>query len=111
MALLEPAFFVGLGVVAVWLHLRFPNRRPRSLARAFVHVAAAFVLFSLVPCGVDLVTGALSAPVALLVVVLGMLIPAFGYVLLSWVWLIVRIHELGRPPRGGHRVPASASTS
>jgi hypothetical protein len=111
MVALEPAFFGGLGVVAVWLHVRFPHRRPRSLAGAVAHVGVSFGLFSLVPYGVDLVKGGLPAALALLSAVLGMLIPTFVYLLLSWVWLIVRIHELGRPPSGGHRVPASASTS
>jgi hypothetical protein len=35
-----------------------------------------------------------------------MLIPGLGYVLLSWIWLMGRIHDIGNSlPRGGH--PAS----
>jgi hypothetical protein len=41
--------------------------------------------------------------------VLGLLIPALTYVLVSWVWLIGRIlHDLGGKPRGGHPISANS---
>jgi hypothetical protein len=108
MRFLEPATFIGLGAVAIWLYIRFPRFRPATIVRAIIHVAASFFLFSLVPYGVTLCLRALPAPLSLFVFVSCMLIPTLGYVLLSWLWLIARLHDLGRPPRGGHPVPNPA---
>jgi hypothetical protein len=107
---LEPVFFLGLGAVALWFYLRFPRLRPRSLTRAIVHVAVSFGLFSLVPYAVGPCTANLPRSVSLVVVVAGLIVPTLGYVLLSWIWLIAKIHDLGSSlPRGGHRVRSSHS--
>jgi hypothetical protein len=107
---LEPAFFIGLGLVAVWLYLRFPRLRPSSMTGAIVHVGVSFLLFNLAPYGLHVCVWILPDPLSLAVFTGGVLIPTLGYVLLSWVWLMARIHDLGRPtPRGGH--PARAATA
>src|SRR6266508_2690533 len=108
MRFLEPATFIGLGAVAIWLYLRYPRLRPATIVRAIVHAAASFFLFSLVPYGLALTFRALPSTLALFVFVSCMLIPTLGYVLLSWLWLIARLHDLGRPPRGGHPVRRTA---
>jgi hypothetical protein len=108
MRFLEPATFIGLGAVAIWLYVRCPRLRPATIVRACAHVAASFFLFSLVPSGLTLCLRGLPASVSLLAFVAGMLIPSLGYVLLSWLWLIARLHDLGKPPRGGHPVPKPA---
>jgi hypothetical protein len=109
---LEPAFFIGLGLVAVWLYLRFPLLRPSSLTGAIAHVGVSFLLFSLAPYGLHLSVRILPAPLSLAAFMVGVLIPTLGYVLLSWVWLMARIHDLGSPtPRGGHRVRAKAASA
>ena len=106
MSALEPAFFLGLGAVAIWLYLRFPRLRPSSLTPAIAHVAASFLLFGLVPYAVGFCLQHLPSPVALVAIVCGMLVPSLGYVFVSWLWLIARIHDIGDSmPRGGH--PAS----
>jgi hypothetical protein len=111
MAALEPAFLLGLGAVAIWLYLRFPSLRPGTMARAIVHVAASFFLFGLVPYGVGFSLHTLPATVSLVAIIFGMLIPTLSYVLLSWIWLMARIHDVGNSlPRGGHRVRADASS-
>lgn len=101
--MLEPAMLIGLGAVAVWLHVRYPRLRPGSLARAVAHVVLSFGAFALLPA-------ALSALPSQPLVALALLIVGLTYVLLSWVWLIARIlHDLlGGSPRGGH--PASTNT-
>jgi hypothetical protein len=103
MSALETAFFVGLGVVAIWLYLRFPRVRPTTLARAIVHVAASFFVFGLVPYGAGFCLRTLPPSLSVLAIFGGMLVPALGYVFLSWLWLIARIHDIGNSlPRGGH---------
>jgi hypothetical protein len=106
MAALESAFFLGIGVVAIWLYVRVPRIRPNSLTRAIVHVAASFFLFGLVPYGSGYCLKTMPAPFSVLAIFVGMLVPTLGYVFLSWLWLIARIHDIGNSlPRGGH--PAS----
>lgn len=102
MALLETATFGGLGMVAIWVYLRYPGLRPGSLVRAVAHVGVSFALFNLVPSGLDLCL-ALPAPASILLFELGVLIPTLGYVFVSWIWLIARLQDLGTP-RGGHPV-------
>jgi hypothetical protein len=110
MMALEPAFFLGLGAVAVWIYLRYPRLRPQSLTRAIVHVAISFGLFGLVPYAIGPCTRNLPPSLSLFVVAVGLVVPTLGYVLLSWIWLIARIHDLGNSlPRGGHRVRSSES--
>ena len=104
--MLEPAMFIGLGVVAVWAHVRFPRLRPDSLLRAIVHVGISFGAFATLPAAIGLLLPLTPSPTLARFVVLALLIPSLTYVLLAWVWLLGRIlHELfGGSPRGGHPV-------
>jgi hypothetical protein len=104
--MLEPAMFVGLGLVAVWAYVRYPDLRPGSLVWAAVHVAISFGAFMLLPTVLNLLLPAVPSHALQPYVVLTLLIPELTYVLLSWVWLIARIlHDLlGGTPRGGHPV-------
>lgn len=102
--MLEPAMFLGLGVVAVWVHVRFPRLRPRSIVRALVQVAISFGAFALLPVVLGVLVPRTASEARY--VVLAFLIPGLTYVLLTWVWLIARILQdlLGGTPRGGHPV-------
>jgi uncharacterized BrkB/YihY/UPF0761 family membrane protein len=101
----EPATFLGLAAVAMWVYVRYPQRRPQSLVWAAIHVAISFIAFSLLPQTLSLLLPLAPSPSARLFVALALLIPGLTYVLLSWVWLIARIVELlGGTPRGGHPV-------
>jgi hypothetical protein len=106
--MLEPAMFIGLGLVAVWAHVRFPGPRPGSLLRAIVHVGISFGVFAVLPTALGFLLPLTPSPMLARYVVLAVLIPALTYVLLSWVWLLARVlHDLlGGTPRGGH--PASS---
>jgi len=108
--MLEPAMFVGLGLVAVWAYARYPRLRPRSLLRAAVHVAVSFAAFALLPTMLSLLLPVVPSNALAPYVVLALLIPSLTYVLLSWVWLIARVlHDLfGGTPRGGHPVSAKS---
>jgi hypothetical protein len=108
-AAVEPAMFVGLGTVAVWLYVRYPSRRPCSLARAAGHVALSFVAFWLLAQLLLLVLPSVPSHALAPWLVLAYLIPTLTYVLLSWIWLIARIlHDLLGGPRGG--LPAPTGT-
>ena len=104
--MLEPAMFIGLGLVAVWAYLRYPRLRPGSLVRAVVHVTVSFVAFALLPAALSFLLPVVSSHELVPYVVLALLIPSLTYVLLSWVWLLARVlHDLfGGTPRGGHPV-------
>ena len=106
--MLEPAMFVGLGLVAIWTYVRYPRLRPRSLVLAALHVAVSFGAFAVLPMVLSFLLPLLPSQALQPCVVLALLIATLTYVLLSWVWLIARIlHDLlGGTPRGGH--PASA---
>jgi len=109
--MLEPAMFVGLGLVAVWAYVRYPRLRPASLARAAVHVALSFLGFALIPTALGFMLPLVEVHALQVAVVLALLISTLTYVLLSWVWLLARIlHDLlGGTPRGGH--PAASGRS
>jgi hypothetical protein len=103
--MLEPAMFLGLGAVAVWVYFRYPRLQPSSLMRAVVHVVVSFGAFALLPVTLSLLLPLVSSHALQPYVVLALLILTLTYVLLSWVWLIARIVELlGGTPRGGHPV-------
>jgi hypothetical protein len=104
--MLEPAMFIGLGLVAVWAYFRYPALQPRSLVRAIVQVAISFTGFALVPLALSVLVPLAPSQDLRLFLVLAVLIPTFTYVLLTWVWLLARIlHDFsGGNPRGGHPV-------
>jgi hypothetical protein len=102
----EPATFLGLAAVALWVYVRFPSVRPPSLVWAVLHVAISFMAFALLPAALGLLLPLAASHASRLLMALALLIPELTYVLLSWIWLIARIlHDfLGGTPRGGHPV-------
>jgi hypothetical protein len=101
----EPATFLGLAAVAVWVYVRYPRIRPQSLVSAALHVAVSFIAFSLLPETLGFLLPLAPSRSSGLLVAVALLIPGLTYVLVSWVWLIARIVELlGGTPRGGHPV-------
>jgi hypothetical protein len=108
--MLEPAWFVGLGLVAVWAYFRYPRIRPGSLVLAAVHVAVSFGAFALLPAALDFLLPFLPSHALQPGVVLAFLIPILTYVLLSWIWLIARVLQdlFGGKPRGGHPVSSKS---
>jgi len=106
MRILEPATMLGLGAVALWLYVRFPRLRPKTLLRAGLHLFVSIGLFIALPHVMHTVFALLPAPASAVAFVVFLLMPTLCYVLLSWVWFIARIHDmLDSTPRGGH--PAS----
>jgi hypothetical protein len=110
MQILEPATMVGLGAVALWLYVRYPALRPRTIMRAMAHVGVSFGLFATLPYTVNLFIAVLPGKLALFAFLVLLLIPVLTYVLFSWVSLIAKIHEIaGSTPRGGHPVTDATS--
>jgi hypothetical protein len=103
--MLQPAMFLGLGVVAVWVYFRYPGLRPGSILLTAVHVVASFAAFAPLPAALNVLLPLLPSHALQPGVVLSLLIVTLTYVLVSWVWLIARIlHHLGGTPRGGHPI-------
>lgn len=96
----QSASFIGVGLVAFWLYVRFPKRRPATVTRALVRVGISFGLFSLLP----LVGHVLLPVLGGVTFVLFVAMPGLCYVFLSWMWLLGSIVDGVGTPRGGHRV-------
>lgn len=99
--------YSGLALVAVWLYVRLPGRRPQSIARALAHVVLSFGLVSLLPVALLLFSSVATGKNAGVAFIAGVMMPTLCYLLLSWLWLLGRVAgELGGgTPRGGHPVP------
>jgi hypothetical protein len=103
--LFMPGAFVGVGLIAVWVHVRFPRLQPSSLKGATVHTAASFAVFSFVPVTLHAIVIRMPVPWSVIAGVTVLIVPTFCYVLLSWLWLLARIRDhAGSSPRGGHPV-------
>jgi hypothetical protein len=108
--ILEPATLLGLGVVAVWVWMRYPRLRPSSLVRAMVHVALSFCLFALLPYLIRPCLDALGKPFGPFLFIVLLLVPTLTYVLFSWLCLMAKLHDMAdSKPRGGHPVRADAA--
>jgi hypothetical protein len=108
--ILEPATLLGLGMVAVWVWVRYPRLRPSSLTRAMVHVASSFCLFTLLPSLINPFLNAVGKPLGPALFVVLLLVPTLTYVLFSWLGLMAKLHDMAdSKPRGGHPVRADAA--
>lgn len=107
---LQVALWLGLGLVAVWIHFRLPSFRPRTIKRAMLHVCVSCSVFFVLPAPVHGLMGALGGGEGAVLAVLAVVMPGLCYVLLGWVWLLARIlEEAGAgTPRGGHPVRGRA---
>jgi len=100
MSVFQTASFLGSGLVAFWLYVRFPKRRPGTLTRALLFVALAFGLFALLP-----MVGHFLLPVfGGVAFVLCVALPGLCFVFLSWIWLLAAIVDGVGTPKGGHRI-------
>jgi hypothetical protein len=75
------ALAVGAGLLAMWIHARFPGLAPERLGRTMLHTGAAFVLLNLTPA---LGEGA----VAMFTGVFLFILPALVYALLCSIWML-----------------------
>jgi hypothetical protein len=95
--------FIGVGALAVWVHVKFPRLEPRSIRWAAFHMGAAVVLFNCVPLVVRLTMTSLPQPLSVAVAIALVTVPSFCYLLMSVIWMLTRVRDdIGSSPRGGH---------
>jgi hypothetical protein len=102
--LFMPGMFAGVGLIALWVHIRYPRLEPKSLKRAALHIAVSIAIFHFAPIGLHEIVVHLPLPVSVVVGVSAWLVPTFCYVLLSWLWLLAKLRDQTGSPRGGHPV-------
>jgi hypothetical protein len=101
------AMCAGAFVLAIWVYLRLPALRPRSLGVAVAHVAASFAVLHVTPYLLEVVGKLAPAPYSVGLAVAVVVAPSLCYLYTSWLWLVARVRDgLGRP-RGGHPVDAA----
>lgn len=71
----------GAGLLAVWIHARFPGLAPERIVKTLLHTGIAFVFLKLMP-GLGESVPAMFAGVFLLIV------PALVYALLCSIWTL-----------------------
>lgn len=71
----------GAGLLAMWIHARFPKLAPERMGSALVHAAVAFALLQL---AATLEMGTVTVFATVFLVVL----PAFVYALLCTIWIL-----------------------
>jgi ABC-type uncharacterized transport system permease subunit len=74
------ALAAGAGLLAIWVHVRFPSLAPERLGRTILHAATAFALLKLTA-----LSGEGSAALA---TVMLLVLPVLVYALLCTIWVL-----------------------
>jgi ABC-type nickel/cobalt efflux system permease component RcnA len=100
----ETESFIGLALIALWIYVRFPERRPQSLMHAIARVVLAFGLFMVLPFALLVFHSIFPGHTAGVAFLLAVAMPLLCGVLLSFIWLLARVlHDYGPDlPSGGH---------
>jgi hypothetical protein len=80
--LFAAALAVGAGLLAIWIHTRFPDLGPEKPARLLLHLVLAMVLLNAIP-------GTGGSTIAAYAVVFGFVLPALVYTFLATIWLLL----------------------
>jgi len=70
----------GAGLLAMWLHARFPSLAPKRLGRTILHAATAFALLKM--------TTMLGESTASITLVFVFVLPALVYAMLCTIWVL-----------------------
>jgi hypothetical protein len=101
------AMYLGSFLLAIWVYVRLPILRPRSLFGAVVHIVASLAVFYAAPYLVGAAGRFVPAPYSVALAIAAVVAPSLCYLYASWLWLFARLRDsLGRP-RGGHPVDAA----
>ena len=72
---------VGCGLLALWVHVRFPKLAPEHVGKTLLHTGLAFALLQLSP-------GMVESPVMAFITIVVLLVPALSYALLCSIWML-----------------------
>ena len=72
---------VGCGLLALWVHARFPKLAPEHVGKTLLHTGLAFALLRLSP-------GMVESPVMAIITILVLVVPALSYALLCSIWML-----------------------
>jgi len=75
------ALVAGAGLLAVWIHARFPDLAPKRMGKTLLHTGVAFLLLQVIP-------GVGDSQVAMLAVVFLFVLPALVYALVCTIWVL-----------------------
>jgi hypothetical protein len=101
------AMYLGSCLLAIWVYVRLPILRPRSLAVAAAHIVASLAVVHAAPVLVGAAGWLLPAPYSVALAVGAVVAPSLCYLFASWLWLLGRVRD-SFGPRGGHPADVSA---
>jgi len=87
------AMVLGAALLAVWAHCRKAARTPQQFSSIAVHTAAGFAAVSAAPALMALV-GASDSPFRAMLALFALVLPAFTYSFLTWIWLLKLLQKL-----------------
>jgi hypothetical protein len=81
-------FIVATAAIAIWVVVRFPRWAPKDFRRGLLHMGISMVgMYLLVPL-LQSLADPLPEPYQAHIRIIGVLLPAFAYRLVSTIWLI-----------------------
>jgi hypothetical protein len=83
----------GGAVLALWLHVRLGERRPRSLRAAVVHAILAGALLGVLPQLLDVLIGEEPSHRADVAALLGIFLPIMTYMFLASLYVIEQLQR------------------
>jgi len=101
------AMYLGSCLLAIWVYVRLPVLRPRSLSVAAAHIMASLAVVHVAPALVGAAGWLLPSPYSVALAVAAVVAPSLCYLFASWLWLLGRVRD-SFGPRGGHPADVSA---
>jgi len=75
---------VGCGLLALWVHARFPKLAPEHVGKTLLHTGLAFALLRLSP-------GMVESRTMAIITILVLVVPALSYALLCSIWMLKHV--------------------
>ena len=87
------ALVLGAALLAVWAHVRRGARAPQEFSRIALHAAAGFGAVAAAPPLMALL-GTADSPARAMLALFALVLPAFVYSFLTWIWLLKLLQRL-----------------
>ena len=84
---------LGAALLAMWVHCRRVTRTPENVSWIALHTAAGFGVVTAAPPLMAL-AGAADSPLRALLALFTLVLPAFVYSFLTWIWLLKLLQRL-----------------